>query len=460
MAEDDPDSNKSKARPAFLTLLTLLAIGLAGIVVYSFCATCNSNWYRDSSVGVLIAGASLTFGGFFGFLFGMPRTPTKYYGVQPLNEEKNQETSETNRLGPEPNTNLEQISDWLTKILVGAGLTQLNKIPSKLEELSTFLAMGMSDTYADRAFIVAIITYFGISGFLAVFLWTRLYMAALLPEAVNKIQAMLAKQRQELTKTDQKQQQEIETSRNFIKKLAESGAERAMEDPLLSERQPTDGDTRVEVAAELVKNTNEENRSATDLMILAFHEFQAQNYKAASENAEKALAASPQKEMLWKIYNLLGLCYHWQQPLDWKPGADMTWFDKAKKSYELASANRNSLSEELLSKANLCFVYLDAQKYSECEQLAQEVIDKENIGGMQIASICDLARVASAAAKVLEGGYAEASTILNSTKNLPSIEYIFNPEDLPPKALSEFVRLPNLNPEVEAVLKKTLGRQI
>jgi len=35
------------------------------------------------------------------------------------------------------NTNLEQISDWLTKILVGVGLTQLREIPGQVQRLAT-----------------------------------------------------------------------------------------------------------------------------------------------------------------------------------------------------------------------------------------------------------------------------------------------------------------------------------
>ncbi len=33
------------------------------------------------------------------------------------------------------NTNLEQVSDWLTKLLLGAGLTQLILVPSGLQRL-------------------------------------------------------------------------------------------------------------------------------------------------------------------------------------------------------------------------------------------------------------------------------------------------------------------------------------
>jgi len=35
-----------------------------------------------------------------------------------------------------PNTNLEDVSDWLTKIIIGVTLTQLTKIPGYLQSIA------------------------------------------------------------------------------------------------------------------------------------------------------------------------------------------------------------------------------------------------------------------------------------------------------------------------------------
>lgn len=53
-----------------------------------------------------------------------------------------------------PSTSLEQVADWLTKIIVGVGLTQLNKIPRKLDSLASYIAMGMGGS-ASQAINVA-----------------------------------------------------------------------------------------------------------------------------------------------------------------------------------------------------------------------------------------------------------------------------------------------------------------
>jgi hypothetical protein len=41
------------------------------------------------------------------------------------------------------NTNLEQVSDWLTKILIGAGLAELTSIPGGLDQCGGYVAPAL-----------------------------------------------------------------------------------------------------------------------------------------------------------------------------------------------------------------------------------------------------------------------------------------------------------------------------
>ncbi|MBX3080683.1 MAG: hypothetical protein KF716_03550 [Anaerolineae bacterium] len=122
-------------------------------------------------IGLIIAGSSLFIGLLLGFLFGIPKT---------LQSETAVPTSERRYLA---NTNLEQISDWLTKILVGVGLTQLSNIPTLLVDLSKFLQGGLGNSASGGIFGIAIVLYFLICGFLYGFLWTRQFFAGVLLQA-------------------------------------------------------------------------------------------------------------------------------------------------------------------------------------------------------------------------------------------------------------------------------------
>lgn len=273
-----------------------------------------------------------------------------------------------------------------------------------------------------------------------------------------KIMAGLAKKlesqvEKELRAADEKQQKQIDKSQELVKKIAQSGAERAMADPLLSEmRQLKSEQGQIEVAADLVRSEPESHRTASDWMILAYDDFHRGEYALAAAKAENALKAKPTKEMLWQIHNLLGLCYHWQQPENWKLGDNSDWFKKACASYQAAISHRLTLAEELLSKVNLAFVYLDAEDYKGCERVADEVIARESAGGLQAVSICDLARIVKSVAQVIQGSPTDAKETLEKAKDIEELEYIFNSDDLPADAIRSLAATPGLRPEIQRFL--------
>ena len=81
------------------------------------------------------------------------------------------------------NTNLTQISDWLTKILVGAGLTQLNSIPGFIKKASYAMAKGLAKTAANidyaAIFSGGIIILFLTFGFIAGYLIMRIILTGI-----------------------------------------------------------------------------------------------------------------------------------------------------------------------------------------------------------------------------------------------------------------------------------------
>ncbi len=133
-----------------LAALLVPALGVAATSVHLY----SSEW-STVGLGVLVALCALLSGGILGFLFGIPRTLQN--GV---------------------NTNLEQISDWLTKILVGVVLIQLGAIADGAGRLFTAVGATLGDGAAgggaDPSIAAgALIVFFSIAGFLIAYVLTR-----------------------------------------------------------------------------------------------------------------------------------------------------------------------------------------------------------------------------------------------------------------------------------------------
>ncbi len=128
-----------------------MLVGIFGVFVYAAHAGGKEGFLAIVSVGVLLAGASALVGGALGFLFGIPRT-LQQEGGSP-SAEANPEGAEaggpTHRIDYRVNTNLEQISDWLTKILVGVSLTQIS-------EIRDGLVVRFINTFTNNAIFVMI----------------------------------------------------------------------------------------------------------------------------------------------------------------------------------------------------------------------------------------------------------------------------------------------------------------
>jgi len=96
------------------------------------------------------------------------------------------------------NSNLEQISDWLTKLLVGAGLVELTNVPGGLRSLGDYLGEGMGVPNSS-AFAVSAVVYGTGLGFAAGYLWTRLRLRLLL-ETSDRNAAEASRKRDEIVR--------------------------------------------------------------------------------------------------------------------------------------------------------------------------------------------------------------------------------------------------------------------
>jgi hypothetical protein len=188
------DNELTDSQKALRGLAGAMLVGLTSVVVYSAHAGGTQGFLAMMSVGILLAGASAFVGGALGFLFGIPRTLQQESGIAGAdgNPAGSETTPLARRIDYRVNTNLEQISDWLTKILVGVGLTQISEIRDGLASLTTFAAQGLGPLDQGQVFAMALLSYSAVLGFLFGYLWTRLFLAGALRVADQAAIGILA----------------------------------------------------------------------------------------------------------------------------------------------------------------------------------------------------------------------------------------------------------------------------
>ena len=134
------------------------------------------------AVSALVAGASFATGFLLGFLFGIPRTVERPGANEPPVGQDRMTRSDGGETLPVylANTNLGQVSDWLTKILVGVGLTQIRQIGRQAQNLLDYLAPALGDAPSSRSFALALLLFYLGGGFLLGYLWTSIHLPSVL----------------------------------------------------------------------------------------------------------------------------------------------------------------------------------------------------------------------------------------------------------------------------------------
>jgi len=153
---------------------------------------------------LLIGAAAISIGGLLGFLFGMPRGPA--------NDQPSEGNGKSNRgISYRPSNNLELVSDWLTKILIGVGLVDLKQLVGTLNALGHAVEYSLKDAPAGTSVVTqGVVVAFLVLGFIASFLWTRIYYSALQTLADNALVRALREERDEaVSLRDQMAQGEI-----------------------------------------------------------------------------------------------------------------------------------------------------------------------------------------------------------------------------------------------------------
>jgi tetratricopeptide (TPR) repeat protein len=174
------DRDKGLTQKAFQRLrrdIKITSAILAVLILSGIATTCIA-LKGHASAATIWALACLGVGSIGGFLFAIPRVN------RPVSPKEGEGLEQSSRLGISTqsrprglgtNTNLEEISDWLTKILVGLGLIELRSLPSYLHRVGSYVGQGLGHDQQSTA--SGIVIYFSGLGFLCGYLFTRMFVA-------------------------------------------------------------------------------------------------------------------------------------------------------------------------------------------------------------------------------------------------------------------------------------------
>jgi len=218
LAQKIEDPSQKKYQDLTLSVNTSLApiwVGLVAIMIFA-----GSQNYSIASLGtcIAIAIASMIVGSLFGFLFGVPKTTKNPENSGSVEIEDgdidSKEAIKNNHRFYTDNTNIEEISDWLTKMIVGIGLIQLYKVSDYLgllrDQLSGLPIAAEGNLYGGTFGVVIVIIYLT-SGFFLGYLSTRLFLPGAFSRVNQLVDEINAKnvEIEGLTVTDAKLKQAI-----------------------------------------------------------------------------------------------------------------------------------------------------------------------------------------------------------------------------------------------------------
>lgn len=352
-----PKRFSQQSERAISTITFCILAGMLGILLYSTLTSTIARFFSVFGISLLIAGAATVSGGLIGFLFGIPKTlQQETPGNPPANSQVDgQGSNQAARYGV--NTNLEQISDWLTKILVGVGLTQLASVPAGLKKYADFVAPGLGDAAAAEPYSVALLIFYLVCGFLISYLWTRIYLAGALREA-------------DLSALDYKLQ-------DVTNKVSELERQAAIDARALSiaQNQLNPGPGTPPIPPEDINNAIEAaSRTFKAQIFYLAQDMRKNNWRDPSSKEAmersiplfRALALADKKDEFHMNHGQLGFALKDQRQPDWKAAEEEL-------SKAISIRDRLQLEGWLLYEFNraVCRIQLDPQYQQDVESTAQ-----------------------------------------------------------------------------------------
>ena len=172
-------ATESQNGPGFFNLRVLLW-WMGGFLCFSLIAlvVIFPTRFGQSAAMTIWAFGLCAIGAIVGFLFGIPRVLSKPGSTFAAN------------------TNLEQVSDWLTKIMVGVGLVELGQIPTQVNRLAEVMSPSFGGAPEGASVATGVILVFSAGGFLIGYITSRTFILQILRDAEEQTAIVLERRRQ------------------------------------------------------------------------------------------------------------------------------------------------------------------------------------------------------------------------------------------------------------------------
>jgi hypothetical protein len=176
-------ANMDSKKSSWIYLTWVVLVLVSGLLVGIVAILCCLGFKAAGGAAFLWALACLATGALVGFLFGIPRVVQKSSKAPAANGAAGGAgSSDGDGYRQQVNTNLEQISDWLTKIIVGIGLVELKNVPKYLESVANYQQLCPGSEHCAPV-AGALTVYFAVLGFFSGYLLTRLFLSRAFAEA-------------------------------------------------------------------------------------------------------------------------------------------------------------------------------------------------------------------------------------------------------------------------------------
>jgi hypothetical protein len=165
----------------YLAATGTVSIGTV-IVVSLYGAFGSADGWMVTGLAVAVSAAAFFAVGLIGYLFGVPRSRrvTLIPPADPDGEIGRRDTPPEMRDEGGPyyldNDNLVDVSDWLTKIIIGIGLVELGELVGFVGNTGAAIGAEVPDLAGGKSIFVALIVFQGAAGFVFFYLWSRVYM--------------------------------------------------------------------------------------------------------------------------------------------------------------------------------------------------------------------------------------------------------------------------------------------